>query len=190
MVTLKGKMVEIGNLEDGSGRGCKLESDGENISLTGMTEDECRQAAEWFGADVEITIDQPDRRIAQSQGTHPAPCARHCEGAAYEIEIRGLRKRVQTLTAKRAGLRIANDRMHRIATIAAEELIRSEGTTPNHPDEVPIPQCQADDHMLDCIAHLVQAGEAIAHKTEDGYIAVLFQDLTLSSLSADDKGGV
>lgn len=190
MVTLKGKMVEIGNLEDGSGRGCKLESDGENISLTGMTEDECRQAAEWFGDDVEITMAQPDRRIAQSQGTHPAPCARHCDAAAYEIEIRGLRKRVQTLTAKRAGLRIANDRAYRIATIAAEELIRSEGTTPNHPDEVLIPQCQADDHMLDCIAHLVQAGEAIAHKTEDGYIAVLFQDLTLSSLSADDKGGV
>lgn len=66
MVTLKGKMVEIGNLEDGSGRGCKLESDGENISLTGMAEDECRQAAEWFGDDVEITMAQPDRRIANA----------------------------------------------------------------------------------------------------------------------------
>lgn len=109
MVTLKGKMVEIGNLEDGSGH---------------------------------------------------------------------------------AALRIANDRAHRIATMAAKELIGCEGRAPNNPDEVLIPPYMADDHMLDCIAHLVQAGEAIAHKTEDGYIAVLFQDLILSSLSADDKGGV
>ena len=32
-----------------------------------------------------------DRHEMQAAGTHPAPCARHCESTAYEIEIRRLR---------------------------------------------------------------------------------------------------
>jgi len=32
-----------------------------------------------------------DRHELQAAGTHPAPCARHCESTAYEIEIRRLR---------------------------------------------------------------------------------------------------
>ena len=31
-----------------------------------------------------------DRREQQSAGTHPAPCARHCEAQAFQIEIRRL----------------------------------------------------------------------------------------------------
>jgi len=34
---------------------------------------------------------EPDRRSLQAAGTHPAPCARHCESKAYEIEIRSLK---------------------------------------------------------------------------------------------------
>lgn len=34
--------------------------------------------------------EQPDRRILQAEGKHPAPCARFCESNAYEIEIRRL----------------------------------------------------------------------------------------------------
>ena len=34
---------------------------------------------------------EPDRRALQAAGTHPAPCARHCEAKAFEIEIRGLK---------------------------------------------------------------------------------------------------
>lgn len=32
-----------------------------------------------------------DRHELQAAGTHPAPCARHCESTAFEIEIRRLR---------------------------------------------------------------------------------------------------
>ena len=32
-----------------------------------------------------------DRRTLQAEGKHPAPCARHCEAKAFEIEIRGLK---------------------------------------------------------------------------------------------------
>lgn len=53
---LTGKIFEIGNLEDGSGRGMRLESDGDEFAIIGMTEDECRAAAKWYGETVEITI--------------------------------------------------------------------------------------------------------------------------------------
>jgi len=56
----------------------------------------------------------------------------------------------------------ADDRAHRIATMAAEELIRCEGTATSGIDEFAIPQCQADDHMRDCIAHLCWRGEAVS----------------------------
>lgn len=36
-----------------------------------------------------------DRHELQSAGTHPAPCARHCESTAYEIEIRRLRHDIE-----------------------------------------------------------------------------------------------
>lgn len=56
MLKLKGKMFEIGNLEDGSGLGIRLECDGDDFAIIGMTEEECRAAAQWFGEVVEITI--------------------------------------------------------------------------------------------------------------------------------------
>ncbi len=56
MLVLQGKIYEIGNLEGGSGRGMRLEADGEEITITGMTEDECRTASIWFGQVVSVTI--------------------------------------------------------------------------------------------------------------------------------------
>ena len=44
-----------------------------------------------------------------------------------------------------------------------------------------IPQCQADDHMRECIAHLVWHGEAMSEETEDGYVMVLFIDATVGA---------
>lgn len=56
MLKLKGKIFEIGNLEDGSGRGMRLESEGDDFAIIGLTEEECRTAAKWLGDEVEITI--------------------------------------------------------------------------------------------------------------------------------------
>lgn len=36
-----------------------------------------------------------DRHEMQAAGTHPAPCARHCEAKAFEIEIRRLRHDIE-----------------------------------------------------------------------------------------------
>jgi hypothetical protein len=38
---------------------------------------------------------EPDRRVLQAEGKHPAPCARHCESKAFEIEIRSLNSRLK-----------------------------------------------------------------------------------------------
>ena len=43
---------------------------------------------------------EPDRRVLQAAGTHPAPCARHCEAKAYEIEIRSLNSRLKQAQPK------------------------------------------------------------------------------------------
>ena len=34
---------------------------------------------------------EPTRQELQADGRHPAPCARHCEAQAFQIEIRRLR---------------------------------------------------------------------------------------------------
>ena len=38
---------------------------------------------------------EPDRQTLQANGTHPAPCARHCEAQAFKVEIRNLKKRLE-----------------------------------------------------------------------------------------------
>lgn len=75
----------------------------------------------------------------------------------------------------------ADERAHRIASIAAEELVRCEGEPTNSPDMYAIPVCQADDHMRDCIAHLCHHGLAACNETSDGYLAVQFGDFTLGA---------
>lgn len=66
MLKLKGRIFEIGNLEDGSGRGMRLQGAGDDLAIIGMTEEECRTAANWFGESVEITIIGAD--LDQAQG--------------------------------------------------------------------------------------------------------------------------
>lgn len=77
--------------------------------------------------------------------------------------------------------KMADDRAHRIASIAAEALIRCEGEATSGIDEFAIPQCQADDHMRECIAHLCWHGKATSHETDEGYIVVQFGDFTISA---------
>ena len=56
-MVLKGKLFEVGDLEGATGRGIRLESNGETIEITGLTQDECRKAAESFGEYLVITIE-------------------------------------------------------------------------------------------------------------------------------------
>jgi len=70
-------------------------------------------------------------------------------------------------------------RANRIASVAAEELIRSEGEPDSAADGFSIPQCQVDGHMRDCIEHLVWNGEAASWETDDGYLIVRLGDFTL-----------
>lgn len=83
--------------------------------------------------------------------------------------------------ARELAEKMADDRAHRIASVAAEELIRCEGEATSGIDEFAIPQCQADDHIRECIAHLCWCGEAASHETDEGYIVVQFGDFTIGA---------
>jgi len=56
MVKIKGKIFEIGMLETGDGRGFRMESEGEEVAITGLEESECRTLAKYLGDFVTITI--------------------------------------------------------------------------------------------------------------------------------------
>lgn len=45
-----------------------------------------------------------DRETLQAAGIHPAPCARHCEATAFEIEIRRLKADNDRLRVENAAL--------------------------------------------------------------------------------------
>lgn len=77
----------------------------------------------------------------------------------------------------------ADEHAHRIATIAAQELIQSEGKRIDATNTYRIPSCQVDEHTLDCIQHLCWVGEAVSHETPDGYVMVQLGDFTLGSLA-------
>ena len=47
---------------------------------------------------------EADRIAQQAAGTHPAPCARHCEANAFQIEIRRLQSHVSALEVGRDNL--------------------------------------------------------------------------------------
>lgn len=82
--------------------------------------------------------------------------------------------------ARELAEKAADDRAHRIASILAEDFIRNEGVPTSGIDEYSIPQCQADEHVCDCIAHLCWSGEAVSYETDDGYIVIQFLDSTTS----------
>lgn len=55
-IILRGILNEIGSLASGAGRGIGIETQGETIEVLGMTEDECRTAARWWGEVVTVAI--------------------------------------------------------------------------------------------------------------------------------------
>ncbi|MDD2978297.1 hypothetical protein [Aquabacterium sp.] len=56
-----------------------------------------------YPAEDESAPEQPtDRAALQAAGTHPAPCARHCESNAYQIEIRRISAERDALAARLA----------------------------------------------------------------------------------------
>jgi hypothetical protein len=53
------------------------------------------------GVPPQVPEQEPDRRALQAEGKHPAPCARHCEAKAFEIEIRSLKSMLYTTPPQR-----------------------------------------------------------------------------------------
>jgi hypothetical protein len=76
----------------------------------------------------------------------------------------------------------AEERAHRIASVAAEALVRSQGVSTPRRDEYLI-ACGEDDPLVrDCIEHLVWHGYAVSHEREHGHLAVQLGDFTFGGL--------
>lgn len=106
-----------------------------------------------------------DSRIPKSEREH---------AAAREIE---------RLTSRRLSEKQADDRAHRIATIAAEDFVRCNGLSTNTADEFVFHGADlADEHFQDCIAHLKWAGECVVFEGDEETI-VRLGDFTLESLA-------
>ena len=73
----------------------------------------------------------------------------------------------------------AEERAHRIASAAAEALVRSEGVSTARRDEYLIASGEADSRVRDCIEHLVWHGRAVSHAREHGHLAVQLGDFTI-----------
>lgn len=74
-----------------------------------------------------------DRRELQADGKHPAPCARHCESTAYEIEIRQLKRALAESRADAAtekGRREHTQQWYAERLAKIEEVAKREGLWP------------------------------------------------------------
>ena len=53
-IKLTGEVFEVGEIE--GIRGIRIKPGGEHVSILGLTEEECKIAAQWFGEEVEVII--------------------------------------------------------------------------------------------------------------------------------------
>ena len=72
---------------------------------------------------------------------------------------------------------LAEERAHRIASAAAEALVRSEGVSTARRDEYLFPSGMADPHVRDCIEHLVWHGRAMSQAQARGHLGHLLVQL-------------
>ena len=55
---IKGKLIEIGDLEGNAGRGLRLDREGDTIQITGFNYEDCREVAKYYGKWLVITISE------------------------------------------------------------------------------------------------------------------------------------
>jgi hypothetical protein len=77
----------------------------------------------------------------------------------------------------------ADDRAHRLATIAAEEYIRCNGLSTDTPDEFVFHGADlAAEYFQDCVAHLKWSGQCAVFERDEETI-VLLGDYSMESLA-------
>lgn len=99
----------------------------------------------------------------------------------------------QELRTRQADNPTRTELAHRIASLAAHELIQSEGIGTGAPDEYTITRdaLAADQHLRDCVDYLIASGEAVQFDGAcDGpdpeHIIILLGDFTLAGLAGDN----
>jgi hypothetical protein len=81
--------------------------------------------------------------------------------------------------------KMAGDRAHRIATLAAEEFVRCNGMPTDTPDQFVLHGADVTDELCkDYIAHLKWVGECVTFDGDSGdELVVLLGDYTMESLA-------
>ena len=86
--------------------------------------------------------------------------------------------------ARQLAEKMADDRAHRIATIAAEEFVRCNGISTDAPDQFVFHGADlADEYFQDCVAHLKWVGECVVFESGEDEMTVQLGDYTLGSLA-------
>jgi hypothetical protein len=99
-------------------------------------------------------------------------------GVILEEHMNAAEKIIRQLVEKQA-----DDRAHRLASIAAEEFIRCNGLATGTADEFIFHGADlADEHFQDCIAHLKWAGQCAVFEHEEETV-VLLGDYSMESLA-------
>lgn len=104
--TLATEMLDVAAEMDQFGFFSAIGQLGKSLSITAVRVQSCvDDIREDYPTEAPATPDQPtDRAALQATGTHPAPCARHCEANAYKIEIRHISAERDALAARLAEL--------------------------------------------------------------------------------------
>jgi hypothetical protein len=96
------------------------------------------------------------------------------------------RSRLMEITERRAQAVLqAEERAHRIALLAAEALVRSQGVRTPRRDEYLIASAEADPHVRDCVEHLVWHGRAMSDTRARGHLGHLVVQLGDFTLGGD-----
>ncbi len=115
----------------------------------------------------------PKKRHRKCAGcTHPTMCGMLGCAAAEARDWKRYELRLQADQKAQA-------RALRIASTAAEEVVRTEGEPTGVSDHFTFAQCQVDDYRRDCIDHLVWQGRAASHVDKDGLVLVMLGDYTV-----------
>lgn len=127
---------------------------------------------------VDLAFDEGRKAALRGDPSTPAPFDDRARGWAWIAGYEAGRAKSQGVLQQKKVQ--ADARAQRIASIAAEELIRTECEMTG-PNQYLMPVTSASIHERECIAHLCWLGKAISVETEAGDIVIIFGDYTLGA---------
>lgn len=126
-----------------------------------------------------VSLDAVANLLNELIWSDEAPAAQPHQSERPLDMVNAAEKITRSLTEK-----FAEDRAYRIATRAAEEIIRCEGHNTDTADEFLFTgEILADEHFQDCVAHLKWVGECVTTTIDGESLIVLLGDFSMGESS-------